>query len=684
MKLRKIIYFIFVLLIMFIVSCGKEENNEIKAKNIKEIVSDVNEITVELGARVDFEFIVTVVYEDETTKDFLLQDENYENDNVYIHINCSLGEKDLKLNFVDDYGSVCTYVLKVIVEEESYKANLKNEINSYKNDLEYSEESSNKIKEFKLSCINGINSSVNEEEAIEFVEFYKSLIDNIKTISEEEKEILISEVLEKINLLEEEMKKFINYDDTEIKNSIEEIKNQLASDTSTEEIEQVKLVVSSLSSSFHGVKQKVLKNEEKLNEIANILSILSSDASTKDEVNKITEKLKDEYTNAINEVSMELLDKLDDFEIVLEDGILKWRNSKYDEYIILADMSEVAGTKITSAGLNEEGRLIFNFSDGSSIDCGFIYDASSNEKLNEVLDTVDEMKETLEELKSTVDMLEFVVLDVSDNVRKMSDYFADMGFNFDEGSSLDLITAIITLLPKQLEKMGYDFKMEDAEEYLKNAKKIQADNEVLMGMVEELRSKTTTIYDIINGEGTILEKEILIKEEINNVSKFLSAMGASEEEAAVIDEFLNSLKQENDENLKQNIKKYFTVLYDENNYKLDEEKLGKYYTECLEYSEKTGYDSFTKINLISQKLDEILLNINGSLTPIVLESIITLEKEALELDSNLEIVKSFLASKLELEGSSLGISEEDIVIFKNRILTTNSVTSAIEIFELVY
>ena len=72
---------------MFIVSCGKEENNEIKAKNIKEIVSDVNEITVELGARVDFEFIVTVVYEDETTKDFLLQDENYENDNVYIHIN---------------------------------------------------------------------------------------------------------------------------------------------------------------------------------------------------------------------------------------------------------------------------------------------------------------------------------------------------------------------------------------------------------------------------------------------------------------------------------------------------------------------------------------------------------------------------------------------------------------------
>ena len=684
MKLRKIIYFIFVLLIMFIVSCGKEENNEIKAKNIKEIVSDVNEIIVELGVRVDFEFTVTVVYEDETTKDFLLQDENYENDNVYIHINCSLGEKDLKLNFTDDYGTVCTYVLKVIVEEESYKADLKNEINSYKNDLEYSEESSNKIKEFKLSCINGINSSVNKEEAKEFVEFYKSLIDNIKTILEEEKEILISEVLEKINLLEEEMKEFINYDDTEIKNSIEEIKNQLASDTSSEEIEQVKLVVSSLSSSFHGVKQKVLKNEEKLNEIANILSILSSDASTKDEVNKITEKLKDDYTNAINEVSMELLDKLDDFEIVLEDGILKWRNDKYDEYIILADMSEVAGTKITSAGLNEEGRLIFNFSDGSSIDCGFIYDASSNEKLNEVLDTVDEMKETLEELKSTVDMLEFVVLDVSDNVRKMSDYFADMGFNFDEGSSLDLITAIITLLPKQLEKMGYDFKMEDAEEYLKNAKKIQADNEVLMEMVEELRSKTTTIYDIINGEGTILEKEILIKEEINNVSKFLSAMGASEEEAAVIDEFLNSLKQENDENLKQNIKKYFTVLYDENNYKLDEEKLGKYYTECLEYSEKTGYDSLAKINLISQKLDEILLNINGSLTPIVLESIITLEKEALELDSNLEIVKSFLASKLELEGSSLGISEEDIVIFKNRILTTNSVTSAIEIFELVY
>ena len=102
MKLRKIIYFIFVLLIMFIVSCGKEENNEIKAKNIKEIVSDVNEITVELGVRVDFEFTVTVVYEDETTKDFLLQDENYENDNVYIHINCSLGEKDLKLNFTDD------------------------------------------------------------------------------------------------------------------------------------------------------------------------------------------------------------------------------------------------------------------------------------------------------------------------------------------------------------------------------------------------------------------------------------------------------------------------------------------------------------------------------------------------------------------------------------------------------
>lgn len=685
MKQRKKYLISIVIIVCFIIgccfvsSCGDRTNRGKDVIGIECLPSDT--ITVELGEEINLgDYKVKVDYKDGTSIKYELKNCEY---NIYeiTSANDSVGEKKIKIFFDDAYGYETDLYITIKVVEKSYRMALKDEINNYKSELKYSSANLQKIKDIKLSCLAAINASSDEEEANSFVVFSKQQIDVIKTIDEEEKEVTVLDLLNKIDKLENDMKEFVNYDDTKVKEEIESIKSILNESTVEEDIEQVKLVVSSLSSSFHGVKQKVINNTDKINAITSIINSAFVDAATKDELMKISENIKKEYTQAIDNMSIDLIKKMEEVDIIIDNGVLKWKNGRFDDYIEIVDLNGVSNSGILDAGLNEEGHLIIELSNGESIDAGVVYDINANEKIAALEKTLVSVNESIAGINESIEMLFEIVDDVDSYVTLMDEYFQKMGFDFENGSSSDLIVAVMRLLPAELKNMGYDVTLEDLESYGKDLPAMKANYDILMNMVNEIKNTTERIYNISIGEGTMLEKEALMYEEINNVSKVLKAMGIDENKSLAIEKFLDDIKAERDKDLVVKIEKYFDTFYNDSDYKLDENVLKTYYNECVEYSKKTKYDSYDKLIVLKEELKSMLTNIDVFDSNIFAE-IVNIEKQVKVLDSNVEIVKAFFASKLENEGVSFGLNNKDIIEYKNRILVSKDITKVIEIYEL--
>ena len=82
--------------------------------------------------------------------------------------------------------------------------------------------------------------------------------------------------------------------------------------------------------------------------------------------------------------------------------------------------------------------------------------------------------------------------------------------------------------------------------------------------------------------------------------------------------------------------------------------------------------------VLKQQLNDLLQSDDFINSSDNVKKIVEIEAELSKLDSNLEIVKAYFSSKLELST----LDNSLIVSFKNRILSTNSIENAIRLYEM--
>ena len=131
-------------------------------------------------------------------------------------------------------------------------------------------------------------------------------------------------------------------------------------------------------------------------------------------------------------------------------------------------------------------------------------------------------------------------------------------------------------------------------------------------------------------------------------------------------------------NIKDMISDYFDLYYNYEKYDYVTLKnvLDTYYDGFVEYANYTHYDDIFKVNELLNELNEYLEN-EFNLSNDSFKKIITIEKELKELDTNLNICKSYFATLLSNEC----IEEYRKEAYINRILTTSSIEKIIELYE---
>lgn len=678
--MKKNIGKIIITLLIMIACFGCGEKPKQKATHIK--LENADDLVISLGSDLDFGNIkVEVIFTNGNVLNEPLSSK-YIDVLELITKTQTVGDKEVVVSYTDETGNTLNTKLKFSVIEEEYKSTLKEEIQKYNATVSYSDINYKKILGIKMTAYANINSSTSYQEALVFVEYAKRLIDEVYSVSEEELILTQEELSKNIKELEEQLKVFIDYDDSLIKTEIENLKGRLESIEEVnveEEIVTIKNVVSALSSNFNGVKQKVNNHSTAISELTGLINNELVKYITKNQVESLNDTLKKELTEAIDIMALDLIKQVESIEVVVEDNVLKWKSNKSSSYIELVDFDLYKSASITNAGLNNEGHLIIELSNGTSIDAGLVYDATANEGIKDLTSKVESLGEEILSFKTKVEELEFATIDALDKLAIMDQYFSDMGFDFEEGSSADLMTAIITLLPEQLEQMGIEFDFDNLDSYMADFKSMKANFDKLVVMIDGFKKISDDLVKITSQEGSLLSKESKLLDALCNISELLQSFGVSKTEADEVQEFLISLRKEKELDVIKGYINYFDTLYNNDNYDISkEELLTEYIDEINEYCELTNYNSLDKVLVLKQQLNDLLQSDDFINSSDNVKKIVEIEDELSKLDSNLEIAKAYFSSKLELST----LDNSLIVSFKNRILSTNSIENAIRLYEM--
>ena len=528
---------------------------------------------------------------------------------------------------------------------------LKDELQKYKATVIYSDVNYKKVLGIKMTAYANINSASSEQEALVFAEYAKRLIDEVYSQSEEDLIYTAEEVFQKISQLEKDLSSIVNYEDSAIKTEIEAMKSRLQSLEGInveEEITTIKNVVSALSSNFNGVKQKVLNHSTAISELTGLMNNELVKYITKEQVELLNDTLKRELTEAIDLMALEVIEEVESIEILVEDNVLKWKKASSNSYIELVDLDLYKNASITDAGLNSDGHLIIELSNGTEIDAGLVYDATANEGIKDLTSKVEELESEVLSFKAQVEELQFATMDALDKIALMDQYFADMGFDFEEGSSADLMTAIITLLPAQLEQMGIEFDFDNLDTYMGDFKSMKANYDKLLSMMNAFQTITNDMINVSTEEGSLLSKESKLLDALCNVSVLLQSFGISENDANKFQEFLDSLREAKKLDVVKRYNDYFETLYSNNKYDITQEELLSEYLEDIEdYCLITSYDSLNKVRELKLEISKILQNEEFIEDSENIKKLLDIEVQLSKLDnSSLELKYAFTISKL--------------------------------------
>ena len=678
--MKKNIVKIIILLMIAFVCFGCGEKPKQKATHIK--LQNAEDIVVNLGEGFQFENIkVEVIFTNGNVLNEPLSGKYINVLDLFSKMQ-SIGDKEITVSYTDEVGNTLTTILKFKVVEEEYKLTLKDELQKYKATVIYSDVNYKKVLGIKMTAYANINSASSEQEALVFAEYAKRLIDEVYSQSEENLIYTAEEVFQKISKLEKDLSSFVNYEDSAIKTEIEAMKSRLQSLEGInveEEITTIKNVVSALSSNFNGVKQKVLNHSTAISELTGLMNNELVKYITKEQVELLNDTLKRELTEAIDLMALEVIEEVESIEILVEDNVLKWKKASSNSYIELVDLDLYKNASITDAGLNTEGHLIIELSNGTEIDAGLVYDATANEGIKDLTSKVEELESEVLSFKAQVEELQFATMDALDKIALMDQYFADMGFDFEEGSSADLMTAIITLLPAQLEQMGIEFDFDNLDTYMGDFKSMKANYDKLLSMMNAFQTITNDMINVSTEEGSLLSKESKLLDALCNVSVLLQSFGISENDANKFQEFLASLREAKKLDVVKRYNDYFETLYSNNKYDITQEELLSEYLEDIEdYCLITSYDSLNKVRELKLEISKILQNEEFIEDSENIKKLLDIEVQLSKIDSNLEIVKAYFSSKLELSN----LDNNLVINFKNRILCTNSIENVISLYNL--
>ncbi len=185
--------------------------------------------------------------------------------------------------------------------------------------------------------------------------------------------------------------------------------------------------------------------------------------------------------------------------------------------------------------------------------------------------------------------------------------------------------------------------------------------------ISELNSEVSSVD--VNESGLILLT--LDNEEVIETDTYVDVFSVEE-----IDYINSIIESKNTENIKSIIKAYYNNKYNINKYDVNclEEILDEYYMMFIEFTKLTNYNVVSEVNNLHLSLNEY---IDSDLSLMELDVIFNYEEALEQIDTTLDVVKAFFSSEI----SKLMIDEYVKEAFQNRILTTRSIESVIELYE---
>ena len=106
--------------------------------------------------------------------------------------------------------------------------------------------------------------------------------------------------------------------------------------------------------------------------------------------------------------------------------------------------------------------------------------------------------------------------------------------------------------------------------------------------------------------------------------------------------------------------------------------MSEYLEDIEDYCLITSYDSLNKVRELKLEISKILQNEEFIEDSENIKKLLDIEVQLSKIDSNLEIVKAYFSSKLELSN----LDNNLVINFKNRILCTNSIENVISLYNL--
>ncbi len=300
-------------------------------------------------------------------------------------------------------------------------------------------------------------------------------------------------------------------------------------------------------------------------------------------------------------------------------------------------------------------------------------------KIDDLKEEVDieTVNEEIANIKLSLSALEANVNNIKANVEKNNKLI------------LSLTETINEYMTKFVTKTELESKLNEVQEAYETAIEVALNEQQMIvemrvnGDYIEYRYNNSTTYEklisISELKGETIE-EVMVEESgaISLRLKNGTSLVTDKKVSNNLDIETSNITNEELEKIITTIKEYFNLYYNMNNYDYTsvETILGDYYQGYVSYVELTEYDVLSDVQLIYSELDnylssEFLINSES------FRKIFKFENRFMSIDSNLNICKAYFGTLL----STANIDEYQKEAFINRILVTNSIESAIELYE---